>query len=56
MEEEEIPEADASKYELDHIMPLAVGGHPHKLRESDAATRFGQVRHTSKRPAGTQSS
>jgi hypothetical protein len=26
-----IPEADADKYELDHIVPLVVGGHPRKL-------------------------
>lgn len=26
-----IPDEDADKYELDHIVPLAVGGHPRKL-------------------------
>src|SRR5437870_332686 len=26
-----IPEADAGLYELDHIVPLAVGGHPRKM-------------------------
>lgn len=26
-----IPEADADKYELDHIVPLILGGHPRKL-------------------------
>jgi hypothetical protein len=31
MREAGIPEADADKYELDHIVPLAVGGHPRKL-------------------------
>jgi hypothetical protein len=31
MREAGIPEADADKYELDHIVPLVVGGHPRKL-------------------------
>jgi len=31
MREAGIPEEDAGKYELDHIVPLAVGGHPRKL-------------------------
>lgn len=31
MREAGISEADADKYELDHIVPLAVGGHPRKL-------------------------
>lgn len=31
MREAGIPETDADKYELDHIVPLAVGGHPRKL-------------------------
>ena len=31
MREAGIPEEDADKYELDHIVPLAVGGHPRKL-------------------------
>lgn len=31
MREAGIPEADADKYELDHIVPLVVGGQPRKL-------------------------
>jgi hypothetical protein len=31
MREAGVPEEDADKYELDHIVPLAVGGHPRKL-------------------------
>ena len=31
MRETGIPEEDADKYELDHIVPLALGGHPRKL-------------------------
>ena len=31
MREAGIPEEDADKYELDHIVPLALGGHPRKL-------------------------
>lgn len=31
MREAGIPEEDASLYELDHIVPLSVGGHPRKI-------------------------
>jgi len=31
MREQGLPEADISKYELDHFIPLALGGHPRKM-------------------------
>jgi hypothetical protein len=30
LREQRLPQSDAPKYELDHLIPLALGGHPHK--------------------------
>jgi hypothetical protein len=30
LREQGLPQADATKYELDHLIPLALGGHPRK--------------------------
>jgi hypothetical protein len=30
LREQGLPQADAAKYELDHLIPLALGGHPRK--------------------------
>lgn len=32
MRDQGVPQADAAKYELDHFIPLAVGGHPRDIR------------------------
>ncbi len=31
LREQGLPQADTTKYELDHLVPLALGGHPRKL-------------------------